>query len=160
MNIVGVDVGKTGGLAVLSSNGVYQAIPMPLIGKDIDGRAIMAWLAVSKPDLVVVEEVSAMPGQGVNSMFTFGKGFGMILGILEAKGYAYRLVRPQAWKKRVLSGTAKDKDAAIAFVHRAYPQIDLTPGAKRKPHDGIADAVCLAEWGRVELSHADSGSIM
>lgn len=75
-----------------------------------------------------------------------------MIGIVEAAGIPYRLVTPQAWKKRVLAGTTKDKDAAISFVRRAYPTIDLTPGKKRTPHDGIADAVCLAEWGRQELA--------
>ena len=152
MNIAGIDPGKSGGLAVLTSNGTHQSIPMPIIGNDLDGRTIMAWLDDMAPALVIVEQVAAMPKQGVTSTFTFGKGYGMILGILEAKGYAYRLVTPQAWKKSVLAGTKKDKAAAIAFVHRAYPEIDLTPGKKRTPHDGIADAVCLAEYGRQNYS--------
>ena len=73
---------------------------------------------------------------------------GDLLGILEALGIPYRLVTPQAWKKTVLAGTTKDKSAAVQFCRRAFPGVSLTPGRKRVPHDGMADALCLAEYGR------------
>ncbi len=58
-------------------------------------------------------------------------------------------VTPQAWKKAVLAGTARDKAAAIAFATRRFPGVPLlaTPRS-RTPHDGVADAVCLAEYAR------------
>lgn len=146
--IVGIDPGKAGGIAYIAPNGAVNGQPMPLVGKEIDGHALAQELRHLGPDTVIVEKSQAMPGQGVTSMFNYGVGFGRLLGILEALGLPYRLVTPQAWKGVVLAGTAKDKDAAIAFVRRAYPSINLTPGQKRKPHDGIADAVCIAEYGR------------
>ncbi len=147
--IVGIDPGKAGGLAYIGSEIVGAgAMPMPLSGKDIDGHELAMVLDNWKPDTVIIEKSQAMPGQGVTSMFNYGAGFGRLLGICEALGLPYRLVTPQRWKGVVLAGTAKDKDAAIAFVRRAYPSINLTPGRKRRAHDGIADAVCLAEYGR------------
>ena len=145
--IAGIDPGKSGGIAFLSEAGPL-AEPMPLCGKEIDGRYLAEWLKESAPDLVVVEKVGAMPGQGVTSMFTFGTGFGRVLGVIEALGLPYRLVTPQAWKKVVLAGTSRDKTAAVEFVNRAYPALNLAPGRKRVPHDGMADAVCIAEYGR------------
>ena len=145
MIVVGVDPGKEGAIACISENGA-EAEPMPLIGKEIDGRYFVNWLRDRDPDLVIVEKVGAMPGNGGVSMFTFGKGYGLILGVLEAGGYAYRLATPQSWKKVVLSGTSRDKTAAIEHVHRRYPEVNLTPGKKRIPHDGMADAVCIAEY--------------
>lgn len=146
--IVGIDPGKSGGIASINANGQASGIAMPVIGKDIDGHELASILHNAAPELVIIEKVGAMPKQGVTSTFTFGTGYGRLLGVCEALGIAYRLVTPQAWKKTVLAGTTKDKDAAIAFVRRAFPMVDLTPGRKRTPHDGIADAVCLAEYGR------------
>ncbi len=145
--IVGIDPGKSGGVASISRE-VATAFPMPILGKEIDGAALGYWLRCVSPETVIIEKSQAMPGQGVTSMFNYGAGFGRLLGICEALGLPYRLVTPQRWKGVVLAGTAKDKDAAISFVRRAYPSINLTPGRKRKAHDGIADAVCLAEYGR------------
>lgn len=147
--IVGIDPGQTGGLAYIDERGCRSwAVAMPVLGKDIDGALLADLLRDWAPETVIVEKVHSMPKQGVASTFKFGTGFGRILGVLEALGAPYRLVTPQEWKKTVLTGTAKDKDAAIAFASRAFPHISLTPGQKRKPHDGMADALCLAEYGR------------
>ncbi|MBK1691097.1 hypothetical protein [Ectothiorhodospira mobilis] len=148
MNIIGIDPGKSGGIASINATGQASGDVMPIIGKEIDGHELARILTATAPDLVIIEKVGAMPKQGVTSTFTFGAGYGRLLGVCEALGIPYRLVTPQAWKKRVLAGTTKDKEAAIAFVKRAFPMVDLTPGKKRVPHDGIADAVCLAEYGR------------
>jgi len=147
MNVIGVDPGQSGGVAFVSDD-TAEAIPMPLVGKEVSGRELASWIGLRRPTLLVVERVGSMPGEGVVSSFKFGKGFGMILGVIEALGYSYRLVTPQAWKRAVLAGTSRDKLAAIGYVHQMYPGIDLTPGRKRTPHDGMADAVCLAEYGR------------
>lgn len=146
--IVGIDPGQKGGVASISPSGAVTGQPMPLAGKEIDGHALATLLRVQSPALVIIEKVHSMPAQGVASTFKFGMGFGLVIGICDALGLPYRLVTPQAWKKAVLSGTAKDKSAAINFVRRAYPGLDLSPGRLRAPHDGIADAVCLAEYGR------------
>ena len=151
MNVLGIDPGQKGGIAFLSDHHA-EAVPMPTVGKEIDGRAIAEILKTRGVELVVIEKVGAMRRdgrpQGAVSMFRFGFGTGLIVGVLEALSLPYRMVTPQAWKSLVLAGTARDKEAAIQFVRRAYPQIDLTPGRIRTPHDGMADAVCLAEWGR------------
>ena len=147
MNVVGIDPGQKGGLAYLSDYHA-EAVPMPMIGKDLDVQKIVRMLRTQSVELVVLEKVHAMPQQGVSSMFTFGFGVGVIVGTVETLGLPLRWVTPQAWKKLVLAGTAKDKDAAIAHVRQAYPGIELVPGRARTPHDGIADAVCIAEYGR------------
>lgn len=144
--IIGVDPGKVGAYAFQCDEGMI-ASPIPLSGKEIDGRQLSMAFSQLMPCTVYIEKAQAMPGQGVASMFNYGKGFGLILGVCEALGIPYRLITPQAWKKVVLSGTAKDKDAAVNFVRRAYPGVNLTPGRKQKPHDGMADAVCIAEYG-------------
>ena len=94
-----------------------------------------------------IEKVHAMPGQGVTSMFNFGMGYGLLRMALAANQIPYQLVTPQAWKKKVLAGLPKDKSSAINYVARKYPNVDLIPGRKRTPHDGIADAICIGEYG-------------
>ncbi|MDS3860156.1 Holliday junction endonuclease [Thermosynechococcaceae cyanobacterium BACA0444] len=148
MNLAAVDPGLSGGLAILHGGNVI-AKPLPIAGKDLDLATLAQWLKESNPGLVVVEKVHSMPGQGVASMFTFGKGFGAILGIAAALNISVELVTPQAWKKVVLAGSQKDKNAAIDYCRRAFPQVSLLPGPRcRKPHDGMADALCLLEYGR------------
>lgn len=151
---MGIDPGAAGGIAVIGPD-CYYAEAMPYVAKEIDARRVSTLLRQYRPTMVCIEKAQAMPGQGVTSMFNYGKGFGKLLGVLESLGLPHKLVTPQAWKKAVLAGTAKDKDAAILYAMRAYPLIDLMPGKKRKPHDGIADAVCIADYAR----YSDIGSI-
>lgn len=153
--VIGIDPGKKGGVAYTAIDGI-QAVPMPLIGKDIDGRILAQALNDIIPDLVVIEKVHAMPKQGVTSMFNFGKGYGQLIGICEALFLPYILVTPQAWKKKVLAGTSKDKHAAIQYCQQRYPSVSLIPPRGRVPHDGMADAVCLVEYGMSYLNETST----
>ena len=85
-----------------------------------------------------------MPGQGVTSVFSFGRSLGAIEGVLSALGIPYSLVHSTRWKKAA-GLTGKDKDAARAKVIREHPEIadQLT----RKKDVGRADAILLAEYG-------------
>ncbi|HHP0467283.1 TPA: hypothetical protein ACRZZI_004944 [Vibrio harveyi] len=151
MIAVGIDPGKKGAL-VRITDVTQEAFIMPLIGKEIDSFAISQWLKEQRPDIVYMEKVGARPNQGVVSMFNFGDGYGKVKGVLETLAIPYKLITPQQWKKVILAGTAKDKDAAISYVSRKYPDLELIPPRCRKPHDGIADACCLAELARMEVS--------
>lgn len=142
--IIGIDPGKNGAIAIRRGNQI-TALPMPLAGKELDLPAIAE--IIRDADLVVIEKVHSMPGQGVTSMFTFGCGYGAIQGITAALQIRTELVAPQTWKSSVLKGTKKDKDAAIAYCRRAFPDVPLVLPRCRKPHDGLADALCLAEYG-------------
>ena len=149
MCILGIDPGLKGGIAIIDSTAIVLAKPMPLVGKEIDTRAIGETIKQFNVTLAVIEKVHSMPGQGVASMFRFGMGYGMVKGALSVLSIPTQLVTPQAWKKVVLAGTKKNKNAAIEFVAMRYPSVNLTPGRIRKPHDGIADAVCLAAYGSI-----------
>lgn len=153
MKILGIDPGKSGALVFIEtdeSNPVATTYRMPLAGKDIDAVEICHLIEEHQPDRAYMEKVHAMPGQGVTSMFTFGTGYGLMIGIMAALKLPLSLVTPQAWKKVVLSGTSKDKAAAIAFCRREYPSAILIPPRCRKPHDGIADALCIGHFGLVQ----------
>ena len=92
--------------------------------------------------MVYVEQVSAMPGQGIAGMFNFGTSYGIILGVVGALGMPLTLVRPQVWKKRA-GLLHREKDEARTMAQRLYPQIDLS----RKKDIGKADALLIARFG-------------
>lgn len=158
MRIAGIDPGLKGA-AVLIAPGEYAALRMPVAadGKSIDGATLGAWLLVQEPDLVIVEKLGARNmfaagGKAIRKAgneFRFATGYGVIIGALQVMGLPYKLVQPMVWKARVLAGTDMGKQAAIDFVAREYPQIDLTPDRCRSPQDGIADAACLAVYGHL-----------
>jgi crossover junction endodeoxyribonuclease RuvC len=146
MNIIAFDPGQKGGIAI-HYQGITIAYPMPLAGKTLDLPSIATLIRSHSPDLAVIEKVGSMPGQGVTSTFTFGCGYGQLQGLLAGMGVPFELVTPQAWKKLVLAGTPKDKDAAIAYCRRAFPDVPLVMPRCRTPHDGIADSLCLLQYG-------------
>jgi crossover junction endodeoxyribonuclease RuvC len=94
--------------------------------------------------LAVIEHVSAMPGQGVVSMFSFGQNFGWWLGMLEAFNVPTILVRPQAWQKAlgVPKKAAKTDKPSLDVARRLFPSVDL----HRKKDHGKADALLLAYY--------------
>lgn len=151
MSIAGIDPGVDGAVAIRCDNASWVTFPMPMVGKELQVSQIVSELYMLEVERVVVEQQIAMPKQSVNGTATTFRNYGKILGALEAKGIPYQLVTPKQWKARVLKGTAKDKDAAIAYTHRIAPDVDLKPGKKKTPHDGIADAVCLAEYALMQV---------
>jgi crossover junction endodeoxyribonuclease RuvC len=97
---------------------------------------------------VVMEKVGPMPKQGVTSMFTFGAGYGALQMAAVSNGCRLFLVTPQEWKKVILAGTDKSKDSSIRVCECLFPSVVLVPPGCRKPHDGMAEAILLAEYGR------------
>ena len=159
---IGVDPGQAGGLAALRDSEVISNIVMPMAGKRVDFDVIATWLNdlislvkwPSGDDIVsCIEKVHTMPKQGVASSFKFGFSTGGVYGVFAAFQLPLHEVTPQLWKKTILYGTPKDKDAAIEYVRRVYPTVDLlrTPRCK-KLHDGMAEAICIAEYARAALN--------
>lgn len=146
MTVYGIDPGLKGGVAWIR-DGSADACEMPLKGGILDIRGLVGLVRNPANSVVYIERQQAMPKQGVSSTFTIGINYGMILGALTALAIPYVEIRPKAWKDRILAGTSKDKDAAVLHVENRWPGVNMCPGRKRKPHDGIADAVCIAEFG-------------
>lgn len=100
-----------------------------------------------KETICCLEHVSAMPGQGVTSMFTFGEGFGWLQGVLCAYKIPFELVKPQKWKKEF--SITSDKNSSIQVCKRLFPQVPLRRMEKcRTDDDGIAEALLMAEYAR------------
>lgn len=140
MIYIGIDPGKSGALAILAEAGKAEVIPF-------DREAYKHALAgLSEPAKACLEQVGAMPGQGVTSMFHFGENFGYIQGLLEAFGIPYELVRPQRWKKEFgVSG----KNSSIEVCKRLFPDVSLRRTENcRKDDDNMAEALLMAEYAR------------
>jgi crossover junction endodeoxyribonuclease RuvC len=156
-DVIGVDLGLDGAVATIGAGGVEAAVTPTLAAGRIgrrhyDAAAMARLLAGREVVLAVIEAVGAMPGQGLASTFGFGVGYGLWLGLLAALQIPHQAVTPQAWNKVILAGTARDKAAAIAFASRRYPALSLLATPRSSvAHDGIADAVCLAEYARRQV---------
>ena len=157
-SIVGIDPGLQGALAMISPDSQVEIWQMPVIKynktNSIDVKALVT---IAKKHLelgvttVVIEQVASRPGQSVSAMFKFGMGYGILQGIYQCLWIPIILARPQDWKGLILKGTDKSKQAAIEYVQRRYPQVSLTPGRLTQPHDGIAESICIAEYGQREF---------
>lgn len=150
---LGIDPGKSGAIAFIENGVVTSCYPLPYVGDELDILTVAREIITSvkrNPNIkAVLERVHAMPGQGVCSMFTFGQGYGEIRGMLKSLGIPIIEPTPQQWKKVVLAGMdwKGNKVISCEYVMKKHPSVNLRPGKKRNPHDGMADAICLAEYG-------------
>lgn len=142
MIYIGVDPGEKGGFAIIGKDGI-TVNPW-----DNDKFIIAMEIALEKDECIAcVEQVHALPGQGVRSMFTFGKAAGFIEGVLAAKHIPFQLVPPQKWKKEYSLGS--NKKQSIEVCKRLFPDVSLRRTDKcRKDDDGMAEALLMAEYAR------------
>ena len=153
MKIIGIDPGLNGAIAVLQENKVKEIFDVPVMpeGKKNKRQLNSAQLVKLLKDIisdnkevaVIVENVSAMPGQGVTSMFNFGQSFGVIKGICSALSIPIYFVRPAKWKK-YFNLIKTNKDASRTKVIQAYPEISNQ--LSRKKDSNKADAILIARY--------------
>ena len=154
MRIIGIDPGLSGGIAILDDLKVFDFFDMPIMseGKKNKNQLNSAQLVniikkhiVSGNTFVIVEQVSAMPGQGVTSMFNFGQTFGSIKGICAALNLPIFYVRPAKWKKH-FELINSSKDASRTKVIEMYPSI--SDRLSRKKDVNKADAILIGRYFR------------
>lgn len=141
---IGIDPGKTGAGVVIFDGGQLVA-DWP--GDPAAAAGILAeWLDRFEIRLAALEKVGARPGQGVSSMFSFGRNLGAWEGLLAALRIPYVMPTPQQWQKGLImpSDGADPKDRALVVARRLFPGADL----RLKKHHGRADALLLAWWAR------------
>lgn len=145
---VGIDPGQSGGVAMIYGD-KYTSVPMPETRLQLH-TLLKMWVDSygATGRTATIECVHSMPKQGVASTFKFGKGYGEVLGICTALGFSIIGPTPQAWKKAMLAGTDKGKDASIQVCENLFPKVELVQPRCRKAHDGAAEALLLAEYGR------------
>jgi crossover junction endodeoxyribonuclease RuvC len=151
--VIGIDPGISGSIAVFEDGVLHRLIDMPTLELDsgktkkrhISAAGLATILNVFISDAnchVVIEKVGAMPGQGVSSMFNFGRSAGIIEGVVAALLIPNTYVTPQQWTKAV--GRAAGKDASRMRAMELFPsKSDLF---KRAKDDGRADACLIAYW--------------
>lgn len=153
MRHIGIDPGLSGAIAVLTDDSL-QIHDMPVMTVDRNGKAKRQVSANELAELlnlyadkdchVYCERVSAMAGQGVTSVFSFGRSFGMIEGILAALKMPVTFVAPATWTRAI--GRGPGKDASRARAMELFPNYEYF--FKRVKDDGRADAALIAHWGR------------
>jgi crossover junction endodeoxyribonuclease RuvC len=151
--VLGFDPGQTGAIAAYDGTIITGLIDMPTLSRlHGSGRQVDPYtLATEILDLcggrnatAVIEAVSAMPGQGVSSMFRFGESVGVVLGVLGALQMPIRWVTPQRWKKA--AGIAgRDKDAARSLAIQLHPEVAEL--LKRKKDHNRGEAILIARFG-------------
>ena len=147
MKIIGIDPGLSGAIAILENNKVLSIFDIPVMseGKKNKRQLNSAFLVNliqeninDKEDVaVVVEQVNAMPGQGVTSMFNFGQTFGAIKGICAALDLPIFFVRPSKWKKHFeLINSSKDSSRTKAI--EMYPKLSSQLAKKKDVNKSYA----------------------
>ena len=153
MKVVGIDPGLSGAIAVLKEKKVLALFDMPVMseGKKNKNQLNSAQLVnILKENIkndediaVVVEQVNAMPGQGVTSMFNFGQTFGAIKGVCAALNLPIVFVRPSKWKKH-FELINSSKDSSRTKVIEMYPS--LSNQLARKKDVNKSDAILIARF--------------
>lgn len=154
--IIGIDPGASGAVAILeaATGRLIEVWDMPSVlvqsGKSAKNRVSPEMLAAElRPwaDAVAyVEQVGAMPGQGVSSMFAFGESLGIVRGALAGLAVPCHLVPPARWKKAM--GVNAGKDGSRAKAAQLWPE--QAGEFRRVKDDGRAEAALIAHWGRVK----------
>lgn len=147
---IGIDPGKKGGIALIDTE-TKVVCTFPYSDKELIGLCRdESYSGNTEHIMCCLEKVGAMPGQGVVSMFSFGQSVGYIKGVLESFRIPYQEITPQKWKREF--GLSSDKAVSAEVCRRLFPDISLlaTPRCK-KPHDGMAEALLMAEYARRKL---------
>ena len=154
MLIIGIDPGISGSICFFKDGKILEVIEMPVMTegkknkKQVNGAQIYNEFLkrINEKDdqiRVVIEQVSAMPGQGVTSMFNFGQSYGILKGICSAMQLPMFLVRPAKWKKYFnLINSQKDASRTRAIEIFPYFSTQLS----KKKDSNKADAILIASF--------------
>ena len=155
MLIIGIDPGISGSICFFEDGKILDVLEMPTMNdgkknkKQVNGAQIYNEIStkirgIEKQNLrVIIEQVSAMPGQGVTSMFNFGQSFGILKGICSAMQLPMYFVRPAKWKKYF--GLIKsEKDASRTKAIEMFPY--FSSQLSKKKDSNKADAILIASF--------------
>ncbi|MBD1173120.1 crossover junction endodeoxyribonuclease [Pelagibacterales bacterium SAG-MED03] len=155
MLIIGIDPGISGSICFFQDGKIVDVVEMPTMTegkknkKQVNGSQIFNEISekIKKLDKneikVVIEQVSAMPGQGVTSMFNFGQSFGILKGICSAMQLPMYFVRPAKWKK-YFNLINSEKDASRTRAIEIFPY--FSSHLSRKKDSNKSDAILIASF--------------
>lgn len=138
LTVIGIDPGASGGFAVIGPDGTY-ATKFPETESDTVTELKMVTLLDSSC-VAYLEEVHAMPKQGVVSVFKFGQSYGFLRGVLAGLNVRRSFVRPQVWQKALGCMSKGDKNVTKRRAQELFPSLKIT--------HATADALLIAEYGR------------
>lgn len=157
--IVGIDPGLNGAITFMRSDvsiEIYDTPTFEIQSGKVKHREYdivrMAHLLNSFSTCschVALEKIHSMPGQGVASMFKMGVGYGIWQGLIAMKGWPITLVAPQRWKKTMMDGMGKEKEASRFRALQLFPR--LLDQLNRKKDHNRADSLLIAEYLRREV---------
>ena len=155
MLVIGIDPGISGSICFFNEGKIVDVVEMPTMTegkknkKQVNGAQIFNEISerikkLDKRDIkIVIEQVSAMPGQGVTSMFNFGQSYGILKGICSAMQLSMFFVRPAKWKKYFgLINSEKDASRTRAIEIFPYFSSELS----KKKDSNKADAILIASF--------------
>ena len=155
MLIIGIDPGISGSICFFEDGKIVEVVDMPTMTegkknkKQVNGSQIYNEISkriseIDKKDIkVIIEHVSAMPGQGVTSMFNFGQSFGILKGICSAMQLPMYFVRPAKWKK-YFNLINSEKDASRTRAIEIFPYFSMNLSKKKDANK--ADAMLIASY--------------
>ena len=155
MLIIGIDPGISGSICFLEDGKITDVVEMPTMAegkknkRQVNGSQIYNEISerihkIDKQDIrIIIEQVSAMPGQGVTSMFNFGQSFGILKGICSAMQLPMYFVRPAKWKK-YFNLINSEKDASRTKAIEIFPY--FSSELSRKKDSNKADAILIASF--------------
>ena len=139
MFYLGIDPGKKGGACLLDDNG---DIVSKLAFTNKTDHDISEWIQEQTKDrkvIAYIERVGSMPKQGVATTFVFGRGYGMLIGLLTGLKVSFDYVSPGVWQRRLACLTGGDKNITKAKAQRMYPN-------EKKITHATADAILIARF--------------
>ena len=155
MLIIGIDPGISGSICFFQDGEIKDVVEMPTMiegkknKKQVNGSQIYNEISekiknMDKKNIkVVIEHVTAMPGQGVTSMFNFGQSFGILKGICSAMQLSVYFVRPSKWKK-YFNLINSEKDASRTRAIEIFP--NYSSHLSKKKDSNKADAILIASF--------------
>jgi hypothetical protein len=170
---IGIDVGKQGGIVLMSENGTIETFKTPLVANEIDLNEIKSMIESFSDVIVGIENVANIFGSSSKSNFQFGRALGLVEGLVTGIGLPFVKVHAKVWQKLAFEGipvvhkqgkvkinkktgvaeeTKKVDTKAMALLaaKRLYPKVNLLATERSKiPHDGIVDSLLIAHYLKI-----------
>ena len=164
MLIIAIDPGISGSICFFEDGKILDVVEMPTMiegkknkkqanGAQIYNEILKRINKIDKKNIkVIIEQVSAMPGQGVTSMFNFGQSFGILKGICSAMQLSMYFVRPTKWKK-YFNLINSEKDASRTKAIEIFPY--FSSNLSKKKDSNKADAILIASYYYETFRHSE-----
>lgn len=154
---IGIDIGKKGAIAVIKEDSI-DTFKMPIIKDQVDTGSLFSILTSYSHTHIIFEKLGVIYGSSKQTAFSMGYQMGLVEAFCVAMEIPYTAVRAKDWQKEMFKHTtvinkpgktSKDTKAmALVTIKRLFPTLSLTYGRATKPHDGLIDAVLIAEYAR------------